>query len=326
MRRIFAFLTFVILCGSCYWKVDIDYPDYPHSEHHPDYKSEMWYTTTNDQPIVLTKTSGFGIDIIDMTYADGHGVITFDGIVRRIGEQAFRGCMNLKSVSLPDSTRLIRNSAFAHCISLEEVIMPDSLMAIESEVFALCNSLSSIRIPKRVKAIGRYAFLRCDNLREFTGELASEDGRTIIIDSLVVAFAPADIEGYSLSKGANAIGEWVFSQCNNLRSVTISDNIRTIDVGAFAYCSQIEEITFGEGVTAIGSEVMRDCLALRSVYMRSMTPPTIDLTTFSTHNYQKYEYEYLGCDIYVPYEALSAYREADVWRDYAEYIKGYNPL
>lgn len=314
-------LALASLCTACWWVEPIDEPDYPHSEPHPDYKSELWYTTTDGQPIEFTKTSGFGLDIVDMTYADGRGVIVFDGIVRRIGAHAFEECENLRSISLPDSTRLLDRRAFARCANLEEVILPDCLMAIDDEVFASCGSLTSIYIPERVETFGEHVFAKCGALREFKGDLASEDGRTVIIDSCIVAFAPDGIEEYRLPEEATTIASWVFAQCDNLRKITIPDNITAVGVGAFAYCYNIEEITFGEGVTVIESECMRDCMSLTSVYMKPMTPPTIDLTTFSTHNYELYRYEYLGCDIYVPHAALSTYRESAVWRDYAEYIK-----
>ena len=321
---IFSLMVAPLLCTACYWHEPIDAPKYPTPEQHPEYQSKLYYTTTDGEPIVLNNNKTFGIEVLDISYEDGLGVITFDGIARRVGARAFEGCETLKSVTLPDSTRIIDNRAFAFCTNLEEVTLCDSLMAINREAFAQCQSLTSVTIPKRVEDIDENAFVRCDNLREFCGDLASQDGRALVIDGTMVAFAPYGIEEYRLPSDIEALGNWVFHLCGSIRALTISNSVKSIGIGAFGYCSSLEEITFGEGIENIADEALRDCLALQSIYLKTKTPPHITHSSISTFNYDTYDYEYLGCDIYVPNDAVSTYTTAEQWSEYAAYIKGYD--
>lgn len=324
MRNLILSLIIIpILCTACYWREEIDNP-YPLPEQHSEYKSKLYYTTTDDLPVTLNNDRTFGIDILDMSYENGQGVITFDGIARRVGARAFEGCENLKSVTLPDSTRVIDNRAFAFCTNLEEVRLCDSLMAINREAFAQCTSLTSITIPKRVEEVGDNAFAKCHNLREFCGNHASHDGKAVVIDGKMVAFAPFGIEEYTLPNDINAVGDWVFHLCANIRKITIPDSVKSVGIGAFGWCTSLEEITFGEGIEDIADEALRDCLALQSIYLKTKTPPHITRSSISTFNYETYDYEYLGCNIYVPTDVINTYTTAEQWSNYAQYIKGYD--
>lgn len=326
MKRIIVYLVaFIILCTSCWW-VGEDVCDNPYpSEQHPDYKSKLYYTTTDGLPIDITRPDiHFGVDILDMSYVDGQGEITFDGIVRTIRAGAFEDYDNLSSLVLPDSTRIIYARAFKDCDNLEDIVLPDSLKTIGAEAFVSCDRLNSITIPAGVSEFQRNIFLDCSELREFRGQLASSDGRTIVSNREVVAFAPAGLDEYTLPIEADAVGEGAFYFCNDLKRVVVPDNYTTLHINAFAFCSSLEEITFGEGVQAMDNEVLLDCKSLKSIYVRAITPPAITPTSLCSFDFTTYTFVFLGCDIYVPLDAVEAYKSAETWSDYASYIKGYN--
>ena len=77
--------------------------------------------------------------------------------VTSIGDNAFEDCMNLTSVTIPDSVKSIGEFAFAFCDGLTSVILTDGIKTIGVGAFALC-SLESITIPDSVEYIGYYAF------------------------------------------------------------------------------------------------------------------------------------------------------------------------
>ena len=64
------------------------------------------FFTSSDNGKVLPATSqnvfGPGFTITSNTYFGGQGIITFDGDITTVGEMAFSGCANLKSVILPE--------------------------------------------------------------------------------------------------------------------------------------------------------------------------------------------------------------------------------
>ena len=64
--------------------------------------------------------------------------------VTMIGEAAFFGCDNLKSVTIPDSVTVIGDSAFYGCDSLTSVTIGSSVTTIGDFAFYNCDSLTSV--------------------------------------------------------------------------------------------------------------------------------------------------------------------------------------
>ena len=58
-------------------------------------RSIIYYTSSDGKVITPTVTEGFGATIVSNEYLDGYGVISFDGIVTSIGDEAFVGCSSL---------------------------------------------------------------------------------------------------------------------------------------------------------------------------------------------------------------------------------------
>ena len=83
--------------------------------------NEIWYTTVDGNIINNPYTGAFEANIIDNTYENGKGVITFDGEVTSIGEGAFCECYNLTSITIPNSVTNIGNYAFGECDSLTSI-------------------------------------------------------------------------------------------------------------------------------------------------------------------------------------------------------------
>jgi hypothetical protein len=90
---------------------------------------------------------------------------TYDGKpVTRIGENAFRDCSNLTSVTIPDNVTRIGEWAFEGCSSLTSVTIPDSVTSILWGAFEGCNSLTGVTFPDSLTSIGHLAFAGCSSL------------------------------------------------------------------------------------------------------------------------------------------------------------------
>ena len=124
----------------------------------------IYYTSSDGKIAEPYKTNVFGANIISNTYADGRGVITFDGDVTSIGENAFYKRTSLTSVTIPDGVTTIGNCAFQYCSRLKSITIPDSVTSIGSVAFDSCDSLTSVTIPNSVKTIRDYAFYNCSKL------------------------------------------------------------------------------------------------------------------------------------------------------------------
>ena len=139
--------------------------------------NEIWYTSSNGD--VVTPSGDFGVSIVSNEYNNGKGVITFDGPVTSIGDEAFQYCHSLTSVTIPNSVMSIGGAAFAHCSSLPSITIPNSVTSIGNVVFYRCSSLTSVIIPNSVTSIGEDAFKQCSYLTSITFEGTTEEWHNI---------------------------------------------------------------------------------------------------------------------------------------------------
>ncbi|MBP3618023.1 MAG: leucine-rich repeat protein [Lachnospiraceae bacterium] len=87
-------------------------------------------------------------------------------IVAVVSGGAFKGCTDIKSVSLPAGLCAIEEEAFAGCTGLTEVTVPTWVWAIQANAFAGCTGLTTVTLPENVSWIGSRAFAGCTNLTE----------------------------------------------------------------------------------------------------------------------------------------------------------------
>lgn len=124
------------------------------------------YFSTDASVVTPFKSDVFGANILSNTY-DGYGLITFDGDVCEIGDEAFYNRAKLKEVRLPDTVTSIGKSAFEGCSGLAgKLDFPSGITKIGDEAFSGCSGLvGDLIIPEPVKEIGEYAFYGCTGFK-----------------------------------------------------------------------------------------------------------------------------------------------------------------
>ena len=112
--------------------------------------------------------SGDNAEVTSGSYYRGTIVIpssvTYEGekySVTNIGSSAFRNCVELTSVTIPNTVTSIGNHAFYKCSGLTSVTIPNSVTSIVDYAFRDCTKLTSITIPDSVTNIGNGAFYGC---------------------------------------------------------------------------------------------------------------------------------------------------------------------
>ena len=244
--------------------------------------------------------------------------ITIPDSVTEIGDWAFYGCTSLASITIPDSVTEIGDCAFYGCTSLTSVTIGNGVTSFGSYAFSDCSSLTSVTIPDSVTSIGSSAFYDCDSLTSVTiGNDVTSIGS--------YAFYDCDLlTSVTIPDSVTTIGEWAFSGCSSLTSITIPDSITSIGECAFGNCSSLTSITIPESVTEIGEFAFYGCSSLTSVYCKPTTPPSLGNLVFKYYNWNDSAQHNIGCKIYVPTESVNAYKSAEYWSDYKDYIVGYD--
>lgn len=148
--------------------------------------------------------------------------------LKRIGDEAFYGCKNLKKVTIPETVEYIGAGIFSGCSNIWSL----TYNAINAECasymfFNNDNHLEKIVIGDKVRRLPRGLF----GGKEFTE-----------------VTLPACLE---------RIDDNAFSGCENLTTINLSDSIRYIGYDAFYGCSSLKNIHWPLRLTTIGSRAFR---------------------------------------------------------------------
>lgn len=107
------------------------------------------------------------MNIPDKAYKDNPKLVEFEipEGTKHIGEYAFAGCENLRSITIPNSVTVIGKSAFSRCRNLQSVVIPKKVKTIGEYTFADCYNLKSVDLPQGLRRIECGAFLKCFELK-----------------------------------------------------------------------------------------------------------------------------------------------------------------
>ena len=103
-------------------------------------------------------------------------------------------------------------------------------------------------------------------------------------------------------------------RCQRLTSVDLSHNLKitVIQYEGFASCYDLKSIILPNSVTRIRENAFNYCHDLERIYCASVNPPGLETSIPSSST------------VYVPMESVEAYKTADVWKEYANQIVGYD--
>ncbi len=144
----------------------------------------------------------------------------------------------------------------------------------------------AVKIPASVKAIGTQALGNTDQL----SEISVAEGNTV----------------YDSRYDCNAIIETATNTLiSGCQSTTIPKDVKTIDEGAFFYCSSLRSIEIPSSVNTIESEAFYNCSELITVTSFIQEPFQVESNVFSFIN--------KDAILYVPVGTIEAYEQAGGW-------------
>ena len=142
--------------------------------------------------------------------------------VLSIGDDAFRSCTGLGSVSLPSGLTKIGWNAFNGCTKISKIIIPETVTTIGRSAFEGCTAMSEINIPDNVTYIQKETFKGCVNLT-----------------SVLLPINLSRIDVYA------------FEGCSQLQSIRIPATTTFIEEGAFSGCEHLETLVFEDNTEKI---------------------------------------------------------------------------
>lgn len=166
--------------------------------------------------------------------------VTIDNLVNPVvGEGAFRGCGNLRTVNIPAVT--------------------------EVKAYAFENSWLRTFDGSKLVRIGEDAFAR-----SLLTDISFE-GNTVLKEISGYAFRDSSrLKSLVLPESVETVGAYAFGDCRSLQEIVLPDGLKYIAEYAFEGCSSLHELKIPDGIETIGPGILSGCTGLTSLTMPSL--------------------------------------------------------
>ncbi len=214
-----------------------------------------------------------------------------------ITDKAFADCKSIKDILISNARKVLDN-AFENCTGLKTLCLPERLSDIGETMLSGCTSIETLTVPfigadsndgsngngTPTSVLG--GFFGYDDSKKLGTKQYYSDGnyhyykipKTLknvqVLGQAEVpygAFMNCDyIEKVTIVSGNN-LYERAFAYCKSLKSVTLPDNMTSINDYAFAYCTKLETINIPKKVKNLGESIFYGATALKNVVMPNNT-------------------------------------------------------
>ena len=113
---------------------------------------------------------------------------------------------------------------------------------------------------------GTVTITDCDNSAQGAITIPSQiDGKPVTSIGNYAFSSCYSLTSITIPNGVTSIGDYAFWYCGNLTSVTIPDGVTNIGDYAFCYCNSLTSVTIPDGVTSIGYRAFDGCGKLNQI-------------------------------------------------------------
>ena len=174
---------------------------------------------------------GYPVTVIDRNAFSGNPdikEIVFSGTNTTVEEYAFMNCASLETVYIPENVVSFGDRVFAGCSSLKTVTLLSDIISMPTNMFSGCSSLCDLTINENIAEFSYGCFNGCSSLTDL--DFVSNGA---LIQSY--AFNGTGAESVVLSDSLMAIPDYAFTNCPNLKNVTIPQSVVFIQPNAFDF-------------------------------------------------------------------------------------------
>ncbi len=172
---------------------------------------------------------GYPVTVIDRNAFSGNDIIrevVFSGTNTTVEEYAFMNCGSLETVYIPQNVVNFGDRVFADCTALKTVTMLSDTASLPDNMFSGCVSLENLTVNENIREFGYGCFNGCSSLTNL-------DFVTNGVMLQSYAFNGTGAESVVLSDSLLAVPDYAFTNCPQLRSVTIPESVIFIQPNAF---------------------------------------------------------------------------------------------
>lgn len=211
-----------------------------------------------------------------------------------VGGYAFRGCVNLYSISVPINTlvySLGSSYTFQFCNKLKHLNFTKGSTGISYFMFDQCTNLKAISYPNKSFSLNFNGALNIGIEKIYMNTASTNINcskldllKAVRISPKVIsiptnAFAECKrVKRISLPSEAS-VSPSVFSHCWSLESVELPQNMSSIPSQLFYYCRTLRYVKIPHGVKSVGANAFNTCTLLRMIdFGDCETIPTLENT------------------------------------------------
>lgn len=207
-----------------------------------------------------------------------------------LGENLFRGCVNLEEIRLHDKLQVIGKNAFEntayynnpnnwengvlyignYLIKADPAQMSESCTVrygtrlIADGAFENCTQLKTIDLPSTVQYVGADAFLNT----AYQNNKTNWEGKGLYLGHVLLDFDKSYADAFAIPTHIKTIADGAFASAQ-VNKITTTDSLCYVGQNAFLDCRQLTSIALGSAVKTLGRGPFRGCSSLKTITVHS---------------------------------------------------------
>ena len=160
------------------------------------------------------------------------------GSITTIGDEAFRNCVNLTALTLPESLTSIGAGALEGCTGITELTLPESLTSLSAGVLKGCTGITELTLPAFLTSLGAGALEGCTGITELT-----------------------------LPESLTSIGDGALKGCTGITELTLPASLTSIGSGLLEGCTNLNKLVVGCDPAILPSDMLDLLANIEEVYL-----------------------------------------------------------